>query len=358
MKVETEPEAADTGAADQAVKIAQRCLESNPAIILGSGASIPHDLPSMEELARDLAAFVPGGRLGATDGKRWHEFKALLGRESNLETALHKCSLPRSLSEHVVRRVWEVVSDADLGLFESLASNNSQLPLSRLFRHLFGSSNPTLSVVTTNYDRLAEYAADQAGYYHDTGLTPGYLRLPQTGSRFWFVQKQGPTVSRVRTGNIWKVHGCLGWFQAESGEIMGMPPSRAMLGGCRPAIITPTREKYERALEEPFRSILAGADASLEKARAYLCIGFGFNDKHIQPKLESNWTRGKALLVILAKKLSPAAKKMLSKANGNDFLALEEADSGTRAWSHLHLEGMVLPDCSLWRLEDFLDQTT
>lgn len=282
----------------------------------------------------------------------------LLKRGDNLENVLQQCSLPENLFARVVKHVWNFVSDADLRVFGDLALNGSQLPLGRLFRHLFDSSNVTLSVVTTNYDRLAEYAADRAGYYHDTGLMPGYLRLPRAGPRPWFIQKKERSAIRIRTVNIWKVHGCLGWFRNESGEIIGMPPSKIMPIGCQPAIIMPGPEKYRRVLQEPIRSILANADDALTQAKAYLCVGFGFNDEHIQTKLESNWIQGRASLVILAKELSSAAKQTLSKASGNDFLALEKAEGGTRARWPLHPEGLVLPNCNLWSLAEFLARVT
>src|SRR5690606_22195080 len=128
--------------------------------------------------------------------------------------------------------------------------------------------------------------------------------------------------------------------------------------GRRPAIVTPGIEKYERTHLEPFRSIIAGADGALARANAYLCIGFGFNDTHIQPKLLERWKQGDAFLVVLVKALSDTAKKMLEGANGQNFLALEESGNGTRMWSHQLPAGVMLDGVHLWRLPDFLDHTT
>ena len=93
-------------------------------------------------------------------------------------------------------------------------------------------------------------------------------------------------------------------------------------------------------------------------AKAYLCIGFGFNDAHIQPKLMERWQQGDALLVILAKSLSESAGDMLGKANGQKFLALEEAQNGTMVRSNLCPTGQVLNGIDLWQLATFLDHTT
>ena len=137
-----------------------------------------------------------------------------------------------------------------------------------------------------------------------------------------------------------------------------MPPSETIPTGCMPEIIMPGPGKYEHVLKEPILSVFTDAMVALKQARAYLCIGFGFNDMHIQSKLESNWTQGKASLVILAKELSPAAEQMLSKAADNDFLALEKEGGGTRARWRLHPEGVVLPNYDLWNLAEFLEQVT
>ena len=110
--------------------------------------------------------------------------------------------------------------------------------------------------------------------------------------------------------------------------------------------------------QEPFRSVINGADDALMSASAYLCIGFGFNDEHIQPKLMERWKSGKALLVILTKELSESAKSMLTNAGGREFLALEESSTGTRMWSHQVSDGRILQDANLWCLSDFLDQMT
>jgi len=43
--------------------------------------------------------------------------------------------------------------------------------------------------------------------------------------------------------------------------------------------------KFQRTHDEPFRSAIQGADLALEHAKGYVCVGFGFRDTHIEPKL-------------------------------------------------------------------------
>lgn len=293
------------------------------------------------------------GILCRYDNELWEYFIQLLNT-NDLESALQQVKLSEFLSDYVIKQTWDLISTADAHAFSAIIGDANHLPLTRLYRHLFNSTNRLISVVTPNYDRLAEYAADRAGYCHHTGFSYGYLRHRQSGSRLSFRQDN----RQARTVDIWKVHGCLDWFIDHEGQVIALTSARSIPPGCRPAIVTPGIEKYERTHLEPFRSIIAGADGALACASAYLCVGFGFNDTHIQPKLLERWARGDAFLVVLTRTLSASAKRMLEGANGQEFLALEAADNGTRMWSRKYPAGVVLEDINIWRLPDFLDHTT
>lgn len=336
-----------------AIEEGQRCLKTSPVIVLGSGASIPAGLPSMGALADHLKTSMEDGTLAGSDKSLWDQFIAELATK-DLESALQAIKLSERLSDHVVEQTWKLIGVADARVFEAVLGDVNHLPLARLYRHLFNSTHRTISVVTPNYDRLAEYAADAAGYCHHTGFSYGYLRQRQSGSRLSFRQDK----QQARTVDVWKVHGCLDWFVDQDGQVIALTSARSIPSGRRPAIVTPGIEKYERTHLEPFRSIIAGADGALSRASAYLCVGFSFNDTHIQPKLLERWKRGDAFLVVLTKILSDSARKMLREANGQKYLALEEADNGTRMWSHEHPAGVQLDGVHLWRMPDFLDHTT
>ena len=298
----------------------------------------------------------PEGMLGPSENRIWKKFTSALEAKNDLESALGSVTMNEDLSNHVVEHTWAHVEKADAKAFGRVIRNRELLPLSRLYRHLFDSTHRTLSVVTTNYDRLAEYAADLEEVCHYTGFTYGYFRRRQSNSRISFHQH-----GRVaRTVNIWKVHGCLDWFIDDGEDIVALTAARTIPDGFRPAIVTPGLRKYEETHREPFRSVISGADDALEKAEAYLCIGFGFNDKHIQPKLMERWKSGKAFLVILTKVLSESAKSMLTNAGAQEFLALEKSSTGTRMWSHRipDPDGTILQNSELWSLSDFLKHTT
>lgn len=337
-----------------AIKNGQECLKEFPVIVLGSGASIPEGLPSMGELADHLKVSRPNKKPSEADRSLWDQFIAKLNDTKDLESVLQTIQLNGKTLDHVIEQTWDLINKADTQVFEKVLDNKTHLPLVKLYQHLFNSTQRTVSVVTTNYDRLAEYAADCAEYCHYTGFSYGHLRWRQRpSSRLGF--KQGNQADR--TVEIWKVHGCLDWFIGQDDQILALTSARTIPNAWRPAIVTPGVRKYEMTHGEPFRSIMTGADNALENAKAYFCVGFGFNDKHIQPKLLERWKKGNAFLVILARRLSRNAKDMLNQSNNSKFLALEKAENGTRMWSHDYPEGKQLEGVHLWQLSNFLKHT-
>ena len=218
-----------------AIEIGQDCLKASPVIVLGSGASVPAGIPSMADLATHLIEFKPHKGLSGHDHESWHQFVSRLQCQ-DLESALASSSISESLSDLVIEQTWTLIKDADVKVFNRLIADRGLLPLGRLYSHLFKSTHRTATVVTTNYDRLAEYAADAAGYCHYTGFTHGYLRRRQaTQSRISFVQSN----RRAQTVDIWKVHGCLDWFIDNSEQVVGVVSAKSVPAGCRPAIVIP-----------------------------------------------------------------------------------------------------------------------
>lgn len=335
-----------------ALEITQECLKAFPVIVLGSGASIPFGLPSMKDLADQLRESPP------KDGQNdpvWNDFVTDLDRDVGLEDALQKHQMNANLSDHIIRCTWEYMCEADAKAFEKLIVKPDLPPLARLYRYLFHSTHNQLSVVTTNYDRLAEYAADSGEYCWNTGFTHGYLSRRDGTSPIQFTLNGKP----ARTVNIWKVHGSLDWFIGDDdGRVISITASKSIPKGFRPAIVTPGTKKYRETHLEPFRSIINGADNELTNSKAYLCVGFGFNDDHIQPKLMERWRLGEAILVILTRNLTESAKRMLNSAGMSKFLVLEKVSDGTLIRSNDNPDGKIIKDANLWCLSDFLDWST
>jgi SIR2-like domain len=240
-----------TNESEVVIQLAQKCLESMPVIVLGSGASIPYGIGGMQELKDHLLKTVTAS---AEDAEAWNGFKESLNKTRDLEQSLQETTLPNSLLASIIRQTRASVIAKDLEVFTKLITNPQEIALTRLYRYLFNSTHGTLSVVTTNYDRLAEYAADAAGFSHNTGFTNGYYRSfsTQTTSS----SRTGPS----RTIEVWKVHGSVDWYVDEHQIAIALPFAHEYPSSLKPLLVTPGATKYEQTHYEPFRTIMARAD--------------------------------------------------------------------------------------------------
>ncbi|QDV81044.1 SIR2 family protein [Botrimarina mediterranea] len=328
------------------IKFAQKCLESMPVVVLGSGASIPYGIGGMGDLQKHLLSNVTPE---TGEESAWKTFTDSVAATNDLEQSLQETTLPPTLIRSIVNQTRAHILAGDLAVFEHLVADPKTLQLSRLFRHLFDSTHNTLSVVTTNYDRLAEYAADAAGYSHETGFSSGFYRS------FLSATSRDSGVRRQRTIEVWKVHGSIDWFQDESQVALALPFGDTFPQTLKPLLVTPGTTKYEQTHQEPFRSIMTQADFALENASGYLCNGYGFNDIHIQPKLVQRVRTHSTPIVILARTLTQNARNFLADCHASQFLALEWHKDGTTAYSREEPSGVLLPDVSLWDFPHFLD---
>lgn len=327
----------------------QDCIGKLPVIVLGSGASAAHGIPGMDPLGKHLAASVlPAACQDDSHIAGWQGFLDKV-QMMDLESALTGVNVTPEVLGHIVHTTWSFLNAADLGVFGRVLVDRRALPLSQLFQHLLRSTAMELQVVTPNYDRLAEYAAEAAGYCAYTGFTFGMF-----GMRAVDVPRIHTGRRAARTVNVWKVHGSLGWFSGEDGSIVSLPPLGAIPGGFTPVIVTPGTEKYRRTHEEPFRSAMHSADDAVARASAFLCIGYGFNDDHLQPLMMERCTRPDVPLVLITKEISVTAHRFLKSGRCSSYVALEESPQGTRMFSHEAPEGIELAGDSFWRLDRFL----
>ena len=338
-------------AAEIAQEFAQAALGRVPVIILGSGASAAHGIPGMTALATQLqsAATPPDWTIDEQDD--WKRFLGRLTSGDDLETALQKVLPTSRQTRFIANETRAFLLPGDRAAFNTLIADRRSLPLSRLYRHLFNSTHETVHVVTPNYDRLAEYAADAVDVTTFVGFGHGYLRQRARADTRIMIGR-----IPARTVCVWKVHGSLDWFQDEAFQNIAIPAADGVPGGYAPLMITPGIDKYRLTHVEPFRTILGCCDAALEGARAYFCVGYGFNDEHLQSKLVERCDRDSIHLVIIAKELTRAAKAFLTGGRCKQFLAIEEGPGGGTAYMHDSPGGFPL-DQPVWQLDQFLDFT-
>ena len=333
-----------------AYEIAQECISKSPVIILGSGASAAYGLPGMPGLKDHLLTVACPTPVKSEDVGTWREFLTKLGT-TDLETALNEVRLSEALINHVIERTWDFLAPFEHEVFERALVDHDLFPLTKLFLHLFNSTRNDVHVVTPNYDRLAEYAADLGKFTHYTGFNYGNIRARVVNGRPRIHIGNTPS----RTVNIWKVHGSLDWFRDDSGIVVGLPVSTVRPPNVSPVIITPGIEKYRLTHDEPFHSIKSGADRALQNANSYLCVGYGFNDTHLQTTLVERCRGNEVPLVLLTKTISSATKAFLSAGNCDRYLAVEKSASGCRIYSKEFPTGEHIAGDSIWELGEFLN---
>ncbi len=326
-------------------KQAQDFYGKAPVIILGSGASAAHGMSGMWALANHLVENTDISGLNTAEINTWDEFCRLLKDNVDLEAALYRVTASEELTFRIVKSTWALINSEDNEIFQNSLEDNAMFPMTRLLQHMFKSSLKTVNIVTTNYDRLAEYACDQGRIHHFTGFTHGFFR-----------QLADPTeITSARRANIWKVHGSLDWFQSPLEDTVALSNINNIPDNYQPQIVTPGTQKYQKTHLEPFRSIIHNADQALNEAGSYLCVGYGFNDEHIQPKLMVKCLRQNAPITIITYALSNSAKKLILDGKAQNYLAIErgETDDQSIVYSSLDKNPLKVEE-NLWTLEGYL----
>lgn len=326
-------------------KQAQEFYGKAPVIILGSGASAAHGMSGMRALADHLVKNTDISGLSLPEVKVWEEFCQLLKDDVDLEAALHQVTASAELTSRIVKATWILINSEDNKIFQNSLQGNMMFPLGRLLEHMFKSSLKIINIVTTNYDRLVEYACDQSRIHHYTGFTHGFYRQLATPIE----------INSARRANIWKVHGSLDWFQSPLEDTVALSNIQGIPDGYQPQIVTPGTQKYQKTHLEPFRSIINNADKALNEAGSYLCVGYGFNDEHIQPKLMVKCLRQSTPITIITYALSEAAKNLIRDGKARNYLAIERGETDDQSIVYSSLEKTPLKvEKNIWSLEGYL----
>lgn len=334
---------------DALLKQLQDWTNRVPLIVLGSGASVPFKLPTMWVLGDHIKKSI--SFTDAEDQAQFEKFKTLFDTNGDLEATLSELHLRENVLNEIVCKTWELVSKADLEAYDLFLNSIKDFPLAKLTEHLLSTANKKISIVTTNYDRLAEYAASFSKATICSGYAQNYIGHFSSGIH------QNPLLKGYNGQvNIWKVHGSLDWFKTKNDENIQLPLRHTVPNNSKPSIVTPGLSKYYETHNEPYRTIFAQADNEIENANGFLCIGYGFNDIHVQPKLIEN-IKSKPIIVI-TKELTPKTKQSILSGNCKQYIMLEEANgTDTKVYSSSFGEH-IIPNVSYWALGEYLKLIT
>lgn len=241
---------------------------------------------------------------------------------------------------NIRKQTWELISKYDLELFNSVLFANKDLPLSRLIKKYFQAHPSKVDIITTNYDRVIEYACDKVRIPVNTGFLGCYSK--------YYSDK----FSNKNAVNLVKVHGSLDLFKDFKGVTISLPLQQHIPDGLTPEIVTPGISKYEAVLTGIEHPLLNQCDSMIKNASSYLCIGYGFNDAQIQALMINEIQSGKPI-VLLTKDVSDATAQLLTN-NATNYAYICNGEKEGTTDICINKETCTI-NGTYWTVEGFMD---
>lgn len=319
-----------------------------PVIVLGSGASISYGIASMGGLADMLKDYFSTTTYSSAESSDCvKRFLDLLADGNGLEEALLKAKVTDEVEKAIVYNVWHMIVRQDAEVYKRAISGEN-IDLKELFDFLiYGRNGTEINVVSTNYDKIAEYAASQTDAYINTGFATNYLGQLKNNLDCYPTRMKDSYMGKI---NIWKVHGSLDWFKKDNHSYYFPNMQELPVGFC-PCIITPGNNKYEKTQQPPHRQLLTKVDECFTKASGFLCIGYGFNDEHVQPVLlDKAYKKGLPILIVTKEICAPIRNNVMD--GKHNFIAIYT--DGGKGCKIETKEGIIsFADKEYWKLKEF-----
>lgn len=341
----------------------QEVFRKAPVLLIGSGFSCGYGLPGMGDLAKHLATSVPN--MLTTDGAKAIWIKSIDALKDNLEKGLNGIAVGASEWGEIVSAIRNETAKL---ILERTASAEERIlrggpdvdyAPSRLLKLLFDGSPQNsngIHIVTTNYDTLLELFCDLAGLPLDTGFSGFRRRKPRVSSNGIFektytrelVTQRGKGVFEHRpckSVRLYKPHGSISWLETDEGPVEVLNDFLTE----KRSIVVPGPSKYRDSMvNKLFDDMRAEMNDVISKSSALVCIGFGFNDDHLQGEIQRRVEDGMSV-VILSRGATPNIENLMKKNSA--IVGVFASDDG----SVLHWNGQIWRSNEpLWRLGDFM----
>ena len=307
----------------------------------------------MGALANHLQATI-GPTLSADDAALWKTLSPLIGA-NGLEAALLQTPPTPTLEAAIVAETVGLIVHSEQDVIAEVFAKKRILRFTRLLKHLLKPSSG-IPVVTTNYDRLVEIAAEEAGLGVDTlfvGQFAGHLNERESKLSFCreVTLKSGRAHFHYQDRvSVFKPHGSLDWYYREGKPVRyagELPLSRL--------IITPGFNKFRNGYDSPFDRHRERANGAIDKASRFLILGYGFNDDHLETHLTPRIKNGTPAL-LLTHSLSTNALKLAREYD--NVIAIQHATIDGKAGSSVYVNKTenFVPDLALWDINDFITE--
>lgn len=330
----------------------QEIFADKLVIIVGSGLSCAEGLPGMRALANRLREQMPK-HLYDSDKSTWNTISDCLDSEG-LEGALLKHQANEAIETAIIKITAEYVLSEEQKVIHKCIANNKKLKFSYLLPHISASNPKIAHVITTNYDRLIEFAAEYENWGVDSMMVGRYWgkHNPDLSGKLQVrdirVKGKYPNLVYRDHIKIFKPHGSLDWFMA------GDVPMTSCIGKVEePLIITPGVGKYKKGYGQPFDAHREKANKAIVSASSILCIGYGFNDDHLQTDLIRQ-IKGGVKTLLLTRGLSENARNLVKEAPNCKALIFDEDKAGTMVVNKQ--EETFIPNVQWWDVEFFVKE--
>jgi hypothetical protein len=324
--------------------------------LVGSGASCAKGLPTMGRLAEEVLLRVDSvlkdGDFDEEVHAEWKKIAVALEDGEGLEQAIHAESMPDELGALIAVHASECVREDEAVAIDAMSRSDKPGEFSRIARHLSRvDGQPT--IITTNYDRLIEVDLALSGVAVDSmfaGHTIGRLDEKLARQEHEYVERTASSRSRSRSltrphVQLAKPHGSLDWFTSGSGDVVR---SDLTLAGPR-RVVAPGGSKYRLGYESPFDVHRERANRAIDRAGAFLIVGYGFNDDHLQTHLKPAFANVPSLVVSYA--LTENARAFLS--TNPDAVGIERGPTDDLSVV-MHEGNQKIVNCGIWKLDVLL----
>lgn len=324
------PQELNISASEEDLKNLNRSLNKlldvdNLIILAGSGTSLTFNSPEGDYVAPSMWHLWEACRLDNEE-----TFNSILDKVSyenrqpiknddssakaDIELLLSICDSMLSLGnlqaddqtqiENFTNRAKEIILEKTA--FTESVESEKWATHNKLFRALArrSSQQQRLKIFTTNYDLAFETTASNNGYVVIDGFE---FSSPAHFNPMWFNYdivnrtgydgKEKAFIPNVL--HLYKMHGSVDWRNVD-GKIR-KTGTESTVG--TPVFIYPSSAKYQTSYDTPYLDMMSAFLNHVQKDKvAVLCLGFGFNDKHINNALTMALRTNPEIILMVATK--------------------------------------------------------
>lgn len=339
----------DTEITEELMRHIQSFISTDSLLFIGSGISVAEGIAGMPKLGDTLKQLVPN-KINESDNKlnlqkKWKKIDEGLSSGAGLESVLLKeigdISGTNDELLNMIKDVsWLLIFRNDQQVLDDLLYSDRTLRLTKFIKR-FNYDNDQLFIITTNYDRLIEYALDDLNITVNTLFSDG--ALPRFDKNSALKRDQNYIVSknklrpqkRYAYALLLKPHGSISWMEnKKNGSIV----SSLSLSNKSPCIITPGGTKYQQGYKFPFNEIIPLMNDQINSKSQYIFLGYGFNDAHLENQLREPTNRKKPWLIIT--KSFPDNHEILDQLD--DYVLIKQSTGITKGSTVIYKKNNIL----------------